>query len=462
MKLGINPGNSPHLVTDFEAVIGRKVDYILAHGGHRDRGDMTGSLGYVNNNLVKPMRQARPGLGVWWSPKLMHSGGSMSSAAGGGFNDVYRAQAKVILAADNASLIYVRVGQEANGTWNSWDYDKGVEHFKNAFRRCADAFRDEAKKAGRAGVFRFEWNNANTGHWAGNLADAYPGDDLVDVIGLTLYVQSTHETETKDPVRAWQKNLTRKVGLQWVKDYAAQRGKKWAITEWGVRDPGFGFFLDQFANFCKHPDCLVQAYWGTSGGYPGVQGYTLNKSEFRSAFQNWPGAAAPPPPPPPVLGFDLSYVDADLHQPIGPLGQDAVLEPHANATIELTPSAPVSKVRLTLKDEARGVTASRVESVPPYVLHGDNTAGQYFGGPFDPGAYTFTGELLDQAGQVLYAQTLTFRVAEAATDCEAELARCNAELEGALGRLAVAEARLGKLRGALERLANEARAAIDG
>lgn len=74
--------------------------------------------------------------------------------------------------------------QEMNGSWTPWGCDPA--NFKAAYRRIVAAFRS-------AGVneTRVRWAYAPNG-WSdpacpGRLADYYPGDDVVDLIGISAY-----------------------------------------------------------------------------------------------------------------------------------------------------------------------------------------------------------------------------------------------------------------------------------
>ena len=79
-----------------------------------------------------------------------------------------------------SETIYVRTGEEFNGTWMPWAAAGRAEEFVGAYRRFVDAFRSVSRQ------FRFEWN-VNAGGTQMNPADAYPGDGYVDVIGMDFY-----------------------------------------------------------------------------------------------------------------------------------------------------------------------------------------------------------------------------------------------------------------------------------
>ena len=83
--------------------------------------------------------------------------------------------------------IYVRLMHEMNGSWYSYSISKvadGERKYRDAYRRFVDTIR----AAGASNV-RMVWcPNVRAPIWGGNpLANFYPGDDVVDILGLDGY-----------------------------------------------------------------------------------------------------------------------------------------------------------------------------------------------------------------------------------------------------------------------------------
>jgi hypothetical protein len=114
--------------------------------------------------------------------------------------------------------------------------------------------------------FRIVWNpTANAGSVAPQ--DLWPGDDVVDLIGLDFYNQSWRRQDA-DPQVRWQNYLTGNYGLNWLARFAAAHRKPIAIPEWGTGTRpdkhGFGddpLFIHNMAAWMRAHDVLFHSYW---------------------------------------------------------------------------------------------------------------------------------------------------------------------------------------------------------
>src|SRR3954447_24391925 len=159
--------------------------------------------------------------------------GQFAQCAAGAFDDAFR-QVGANLQAAGAQGTVVRLGWEANiGSDNHpWGVDgpDQVPAYKGCWRRAALAL-----KAGGPGL-NIEWTNAKkTQNRALHVLDMYPGDDVVDVIGVHYY-DSGPEKNTQ---AVWDKYYTITFnggpwGLSTWLDFAKSRGKKLGIGEWGL------------------------------------------------------------------------------------------------------------------------------------------------------------------------------------------------------------------------------------
>ena len=71
--------------------------------------------------------------------------------------------------------------------------------------------------------------------------EAYPGDDVVDIIGMDVYAE-TWDASTSDPDKRFAYFLDQPFGLKWHRDFAREHGKPISYPEWGVgtRPDGHG------------------------------------------------------------------------------------------------------------------------------------------------------------------------------------------------------------------------------
>lgn len=126
----------------------------------------------------------------------------------------------------------IRIGWEFNGGWYAWTARGNAPDFKAYWKRIALAMR------GVPGAqFRFDWSATTVD---GPTVDAYPGDDVVDIVGLDIYNQAWPLIE--DPARRWKSLLNHEAGLIWHRDFARAHGKPRSFPEWGTgtRPDGHG------------------------------------------------------------------------------------------------------------------------------------------------------------------------------------------------------------------------------
>ena len=118
----------------------------------------------------------------------------------------------------------LRLGWEFNGRFFPWAAGGHEADFVAYWRRVVETIRDVDGQA-----FRFDWSvlagNANA-----DVEAAYPGDDVVDIIGLDAYDTS----ELAEPEDRWNDQLDRPYGLRWHAQFASAHGKVMSFPEWGV------------------------------------------------------------------------------------------------------------------------------------------------------------------------------------------------------------------------------------
>lgn len=248
-------GNSPSDLRQFESWLRRPVDKITAHTGRANWKDWVGSIKWAVE-LWSPLDKP-----ICWTIPLFADQGNLHDAAAGEYQRFYE-QAARILAQSRPSddVIYVRTGEEFNGNWMPWSAAGHEQEFVHAYRNFVQAFRSVSNR------FRFEWN-VNIRETRMNAADAYPGDDYVDVIGMDFYYNT--KWNPKDPVKAWDQMVHDQYGLQWLEDFAKAHNKPTAYPEWGVESDRAGPYIEKAAQWFSSHHVLYQSVWNSNDAFPG-------------------------------------------------------------------------------------------------------------------------------------------------------------------------------------------------
>ncbi len=161
---------------------------------------------------------------------------SYAQAAAGAYDENWRTGARNLasLRNDKPGITYIRPFHEFNGDWyTGWFVtSERAEDYKKAFRRMVGIFREAMPKV------KVVWspNDNNSAGFAGVDA-SYPGDDVVDVIGVDSYDGNAgviiHEESdfaayanrvkdgNPDAIESWR---------QW----AEKHGKPMSLPEWGM------------------------------------------------------------------------------------------------------------------------------------------------------------------------------------------------------------------------------------
>ena len=196
-----------------------------------------------------------------WSIQLTMGDTSLAQVAAGQEDSAYRYVASQIARAQPNAII--RIGWEANGDWFPWSAAAGRQKdYIDAFRHVAAIF-----KAASPG-FLIDWC-VNFGQVKARPEQMYPGDDVVDVIGMDIY--DKNPMSKIRPEAAWQNYLNGPYGLNWHKQFAAQHNKPMSYPEWGVGQEGDNpTFMAGMAQWIKANNVLYNVYWNTDAAYPGM------------------------------------------------------------------------------------------------------------------------------------------------------------------------------------------------
>lgn len=204
-------------------------------------------------------RKLNPDRNVVWSMLLTAEGTPLSGVAAGRHDEAFEAAARAIAGAQPKAII--RLGWEMNLDSTAW-FARGREaDYIAAYRRVVGIFRRHSSD------FRFDWCPG----WGPQEmpADlAYPGDDVVDYIGLDVY-DFRYEGS---PEERWEKfYLKGPFGLEWHRDFAAAHGKPMTYPEWGVGNFGDNpYFIRRMHEwFVQNQDNIAYAaYFNVDGLWP--------------------------------------------------------------------------------------------------------------------------------------------------------------------------------------------------
>ena len=97
---------------------------------------------------------------------------------------------------------------------------------------------------------------------------AYPGDDVVDYIGLDVY-DFKHEGSVEERWNTFY--LKAPFGLEWHRDFAARHGKPMSYPEWGVGNFGDNpYFIQQMHDWfvANQQNIAYAAYFDVDGLWP--------------------------------------------------------------------------------------------------------------------------------------------------------------------------------------------------
>jgi len=158
--------------------------------------------------------------------------GQFSACASGAF-DGYFTRVGSELKKRGLGDIVLRVGWEANLTTYPWIIKSDVNGYKQCYRRIVQTLRKASPQ------LVFDWHNGKRTRHGNTASQIYPGNDVVDLIGLSYY---DNDLDNRTPANfdksARDGSSEDPHGIENWLAFAKSRGKKLAVGEWGVRDYG--------------------------------------------------------------------------------------------------------------------------------------------------------------------------------------------------------------------------------
>lgn len=290
MGIYTGPGDvSGH--TNFESWLGKSIpyttDYIDYRGGW--------SKDFIDSNLwlMKPWGKwvsqgsRRLVLGV---PMLEgNNPGQFDRGINGEFDDYFRSLANQLVA-NNLGNTIIRLGYEANcdtiGPWQATDNPSG---YKLLFRHEASVM-----KSVPGAAFLFDWtvcNGLQYGHTLNSFDSFYPGDDVVNIIGIDIYDVKWQDTSVTPQAR-WSYITGRQMGVNELIAFARAHGKPLSYPEWGLYAPGDNFagggddpyFIGQMAGLISSTKPVYQAYFNLDWGGGVLSDFKQGETAFKQIF----------------------------------------------------------------------------------------------------------------------------------------------------------------------------------
>jgi hypothetical protein len=274
-KIGVFRGTDPAEVSAYETWLGRDVDLVVDFSSRETWADISAPDTMIAAWKDKPYRQV-------YSVGLLPDGDASATierGAGGEYDVHYQELAQRLIAAGQQDAT-IRLGWEFNLDSSRWQTDD-PDAFIAYWRRVVAAMRAQPGQA-----FKFDWN-PNNGKAKYDAVNYYPGDDVVDYVGVDAYdVAYTSKTypypdncdqscRLDRQKNAWKQSvLGGSRGLRFWSRFAAGHGKKLTLPEWGLweREDGHGggentYYLQQMAAFIADPDNAVayQSYFEFDG-----------------------------------------------------------------------------------------------------------------------------------------------------------------------------------------------------
>src|SRR4051812_37978882 len=195
----------------------------------------------------------------------------------------------------------IRLGHEANGTW----YPDSIGSTDGDFALWVAFWRTTvtAMRSVPGANFRFDWC-VNAAWRPIALSKFYPGDDVVDIVGIDAYDSGVQPTVAD----RWSTIWSRTGGVRDVLSFATAHGKALSIPEWGVGTADQSLaggddaaYVDGIAGVVRDNRVAYQAYfsnyqWATqlANGPLSLAAYRRHFGVDGDAVGGATAAAAPP------------------------------------------------------------------------------------------------------------------------------------------------------------------------
>lgn len=148
---------------------------------------------------------------------------NLEQVAAGEFDAAYRRVAMRLIEAGYSDAI-IRLGHEFNGAWSPWSSRHNEAAYIAAYRHVHQVLRAESDE------FLFDWTAMRAG-WEEWAVEAYPGDDVVDIVGLDVYWK-VQQSDIPWSTDVWERDFL--PVLRSHQTFAERHGKAVSYPEWGL------------------------------------------------------------------------------------------------------------------------------------------------------------------------------------------------------------------------------------
>ena len=221
---------------------------------------------------------------------------TLADGAAGKFDDLFSRYGAELVKRGYADSV-IRIGWEFNFNWYAWRASADPQSWVAYWRRIVSVLRSVPGQN-----FKFDWCPAAGGSF--KVESVYPGDDVVDIIGMDFYNVPVDQ-KSVTPEQRWESRMNMKYGLKWHRDFAVQHGKQMSYPEWGTgkRKDGAGggddpYFIDQMAQWIADNEVAYHNYWDYTAKDFNAKLSDNHQPNAAEAFRrNFGGNAKQPQPP---------------------------------------------------------------------------------------------------------------------------------------------------------------------
>jgi hypothetical protein len=257
---------------------GRPIDIAVVYTDRTNWESMTRGSGWVFENFKGFVGE------LVVSQGLLPNGRSadLAACAAGQFDAYFRDFGALMVRYARPTAI-VRLGWEFNGEYVAWAATN-TQQWIDCYRHAAQAIRSIASRV------RLDWtinSHGTPGKLCGGVStNCYPGDDVVDIIGIDNYDLAPSSASQAE----FERVANEPDGLNWLLAFARSRRKPLSVGEWGVaprsdynttgQNPHFIYWMHSW--FKKHAaDLAYEAYFNSCDAGVG-------SNLFRAATPNCP------------------------------------------------------------------------------------------------------------------------------------------------------------------------------
>jgi hypothetical protein len=233
-RIGVFRGTDPRAVHRFGTWLGRDVDYVVDFSSRATWAQISDPAYLLDTWRASRYRMVYSVALLPQNPR-----DTMQRGAAGEYDHYYRKLAHRLVRAGQADAV-LRLGWEFNLEDSRWATSR-PRVFVDYFRHVVAAMREEPGQN-----FEFDWNPSN-GKGKYDAVRYYPGNDVVDYVGVDAYdaswaFRSYPYPPGCDPVcrsgrqrNAWSRWIYGgSRGLRFWSQFARSKGKSMSLPEWGL------------------------------------------------------------------------------------------------------------------------------------------------------------------------------------------------------------------------------------